>query len=62
MKEILKGKIKMVSGNYRDASFILSGEKLRNNSDEGGEELSTTINCTTTNLEASILPEDCSPL
>ena len=58
---ILKGKIKMITGNYRDTSYIMSSEKQVNGSDEGAEELSTTINCTTTNMENSIMPDDNSP-
>jgi hypothetical protein len=57
----LKGKIQMITGNYKEASFVLSSEKPYAGSDEGAEELSTTINYTTTNNEQSIILEECSP-
>jgi hypothetical protein len=41
----------MVIGSYRDTSVVLSSEKHFNGSDEGAEELSTTINNTITNYE-----------
>ena len=56
------GKIKKAVGaNIANMSYMFSNEKPGHGSDEGAEELSTTINCTTTNNENSILPEDQSP-
>lgn len=55
------GKIKKAGANLGNMSYMFSNEKPSHGSDEGAEELSTTINCTTTNNENSILPDDNSP-
>lgn len=46
---------------YKESTCLFSNEKATSRFDETGEDISTTINGTTTHIEASLISTDLSP-